>query len=182
MSTKATNTVGDYVGSKPTKRVGKWHGRTKDVKKAELVLKYHAEHPDAPYREIAEVVGVAEVTAYNALKKHGLILPHKEAQHRRKSRNEKSVLAYYHENPSASIHEISEAAHLAPTTIRKILLANNIALPKTFTQKPDKTAKKKRLILEYKLAHPGASNREIAEKLRCSRTYVYVTLSRRTVG
>ena len=166
VSTKATNTVGDYAGSKPTKRVGKWHGRTKDVKKAELVLKYHAEHPDAPYREIAEVV----------------ILPHKEAQHRRKSRNEKSVLAYYHENPSASIHEISEAAHLAPTTIRKILLANNIALPKTFTQKPGKTAKKKRLILEYKLAHPGASNREIAEELRCSRTYVYVTLSRRTVG
>ena len=158
------------------KKSGKWHGRRKDAKKEELVLGYYTQNPHVPYRKIAEAVGVAEVTAYKVLKRHGFILPHGEAQHRRKSRNENAVLAYYKVNPTASFQEMTDALHLAQATIRKILINNNLTPPKLGSIKPTKGGKKRKLIVEYKVAHPQATNKEVADALNCSRTYVYVTL------
>lgn len=176
MDTEITIAADSIAGKKPLKRIGKWHGKTKDLKKEKLVLEYHAEHPDVAYRDIAKAVGVSEVTAYKTLKNHGLMICHGAAQHRRKNRNEKAVMSYYYANPSATVTEISKVVHLAQVTVRKILLTNNITPARATGKKPGKPPEKKTRILEYKAAHHEANYRDIADELQCSRAYVYVIL------
>ena len=161
------------------KRQGNWKGKPKDLKKEQRILDYYKEHPDVPYRGIAEAVGVAEVTAYKTLKAHGLINSREQAQKNRRVRHERLVLTYRENNPTASLKEIADFVGLTPATVRKMLANNNASVPKKTPAHRDETnrlAEKRRMIEEYSENHPQATAEEVMAALGTSSTYTYTVL------